>query len=180
MTLVSATRLRLKSPRHLLPFFWYVFNAARQTATTPGFMGGKIFWDAHFVFWTSTVWQDCRSMRTYQGSGGHRRAMPQLVKWCDEASVVHWQQETAELPGWLEAHRRMLKEGRFTPLPAPSIAQLAHQIQSPRPALWRDSLTTVMALVAGLRKSPSTLRPFFGQNAVQAPELVKSVDTPHG
>src|SRR5687768_6400982 len=38
--------------------------------------------------------------------------MSKRFNWCDEASVVHWNQETVELPSWSEAHRRMVKDGR--------------------------------------------------------------------
>ena len=35
----------------------------------------------------------------------HRDAMPKLLEWCDEAAVVHWNQEFAELPDWLGNRR---------------------------------------------------------------------------
>jgi hypothetical protein len=31
-------------------------------------------------------------MRAFMLSGAHQRAMPKLFNWCDEASVVHWNQ----------------------------------------------------------------------------------------
>ena len=47
-------------------------------------------------------------------------ARDQLAEWCDEASVVHWTQETADLPEWHEAHRRMVAEGRASRVRHPS------------------------------------------------------------
>ena len=42
----------------------------------------------------------------------HGPTMRKLLEWCDEASLVHWTQDEAELPSWEEAHRRLLHEGR--------------------------------------------------------------------
>lgn len=66
-------------------------------------------------------------------SGAHKRAMPKLPNWYDEASVVHWSQKTAELPSWAEAHRRMVEEGRQqSTVRHPSDSQLAKRITPPR------------------------------------------------
>ena len=70
-------------------------------------------------------------MRAFMLSGAHKRAMPKLLNWCDEASVVHWNQETVELPSWSEAHRRMVLDGRQSQVRHPSQAHVAKHIPPP-------------------------------------------------
>ena len=75
-------------------------------------------------------------MRAYRNTDAHRRAMPKLLHWCDEASVVHWQQDGPGLPDMPEALRRMVVEGRLSKVNHPSPAHAAKQIaarQPPRP-----------------------------------------------
>ena len=81
--------------------------------------------------WTLTAWRDEPSMRAFVLSGSHKRAMPKLMEWCDEAAAVHWDQGTAELPSWSEAHRRMVQEGRQSKVRYPSRSQLAKHITPP-------------------------------------------------
>ncbi len=59
-----------------------------------------------------TVWRDGHAMRAYTASGAHRKAMPHVVDWADEASVGHWTQAGSDLPKWPEAVRRLREEGR--------------------------------------------------------------------
>jgi hypothetical protein len=75
--------------------------------------------DTNRVFWTMTMWEDEPSMKAYVSSGAHRNAMPLLAACADEASVVHWSQDQAERPDWIEAERRMRAEGRATKLRHP-------------------------------------------------------------
>jgi hypothetical protein len=42
-TLISATRLRLRSFRYLLPFFWQAGITARQTQRSSGFCGASYY-----------------------------------------------------------------------------------------------------------------------------------------
>ena len=67
-------------------------------------------------------------MRAFMLAGPHRRAMPKLLEWCDEASVVHWNQESPALPDWREAYRRMVEEGRPSKVNHPSPAHRACEI----------------------------------------------------
>lgn len=135
MVFISVTRLRIRSFRYLLPFYWNILLTRRQAARTAGFLGGKLTRDANRTFWTLTAWEAGAAMRGYRNSGEHRRIMPRLAEWCDEASVVHWTQETNELPDWQEAHRRMVSDGHASRVDRPSPAHLARQIPEPSTSL---------------------------------------------
>lgn len=123
MPLISVTRLRIRTPRFLPGFAWHTWRSTRQAQQSPGFLGGQLAADApRRTFWTITAWLDEEAMRTYRIAGAHKRAMPKLLDWCDEAAVVHWQQDSAQLPAAAEALRRMLTEGRTSKLRHPSLA----------------------------------------------------------
>jgi hypothetical protein len=131
MAFISVTRLRLRSMRFVPPFLWWSLLSAVQAKRAPGNLSATGLRDSHLTFWTLTAWSDEDSMRAFMLSGPHKRAMPKLVEWCDEASVVHWDQATAELPSWPEAHRRIVQEGRQSRVRYPSGSQLAKHITPP-------------------------------------------------
>jgi hypothetical protein len=95
-------------------FLAYTFRATRQVRNAPGFLGGSLLMETNNTFWTMTAWDDATAMNTYRTSGTHRNAMPKLLNWCDEASVVHWQQQGADLPSWKDAHHCMVEESRLS------------------------------------------------------------------
>ncbi len=66
-------------------------------------------------------------MKAYMTSGAHRKAMPRLADWADEASMVRWWQDHTEPPDWSEATRRMKVEGRPADIlhPGPNHADLS-------------------------------------------------------
>jgi hypothetical protein len=132
MPLISVTRLRIRSIRFLPAFFFYTLRANRQARAAMGNGAVELLPDAHGTCWTRTQWTDLKAMRAYVGSGAHREAMKRLAHWCDEASVVHWEQASTGLPGWDEAHRRMQQDGRPSKVNHPSAAQLANQIPKPK------------------------------------------------
>ena len=92
----------------------------------------RLLRDAHWTFWTKTAWKDEDAMRAFMFTEPHRRAMPELSRWCDEAAVVHWTQESDALPDWQEAHRRLVAEGRRSRLRRPSAAHENFEIPPPR------------------------------------------------
>ena len=132
MTLIAVTRLRLRSIRFLLHFGWLAYRAGAQARGSSGHLESRVLNDANFAFWTMSAWKSEPAMRAFVMSGVHRGAMIRLREICDEASVVHWTQETAELPDWLYAHRRMVAEGRPSNVRHPSAAHLAGVIAEPR------------------------------------------------
>ena len=64
--------------------------------------------------------------------GAHRRVMPRLLNWCDEAAVAHWTNESPQPPDWPEVHRQLLSIGRPSKVLQPSEAQHLFQIPAPQ------------------------------------------------
>jgi heme-degrading monooxygenase HmoA len=117
---VSVTRLRVRSVRFIPAFFWYAIRSQRQVRSAIGFQGGALLADAKWTYWTLTAWDSLEAMRAYMTAGAHRKAMPKLTNWCDEASVVHWQSDGQQIPDWREAAERMQRQGRPSKIRYPS------------------------------------------------------------
>ncbi|HCF28570.1 MAG TPA: hypothetical protein DEV81_15525 [Cyanobacteria bacterium UBA11049] len=130
MVFISVTRLHLKSPLYLPAFLWHTSLSTWQIINTPGFLGGKFLGDDRGGSWTLTVWEKQAAMKHYRNSGAHRRVMPSIHSWCDEAAVVHWETDSY-FPTWEEIHRRMIAQGHITRLSQPTAAQLEKKIPSP-------------------------------------------------
>jgi heme-degrading monooxygenase HmoA len=131
---VSVTRLRIRSLRFLPRFALYAVRSLRQCKRMPGFRDGSLLADRKLTFWTMTRWQDQSAMRAYMSSGAHLKAMPLLLHWCDEASVVHWMQEDAARPDWEEADGRMRTQGRPSKVRHPSPDHASLGFAAPRTA----------------------------------------------
>jgi hypothetical protein len=129
--LIAVTRLRIRSPYSLPAFFWYAMRTSRQAQKAQGYIDGKLLNDANRTFWTMTAWNSEREMRMYQNDGVHRKIMPKTSAWTDEAAFVHWSTDSQELPGWDEAYRRLVADGRATRLTHPSAAQTSKQYPPP-------------------------------------------------
>ena len=128
----SITRLRIRSLRFLPPFALHTYRSLGQVRRAAGFQGGSLLADRSWTFWTMTGWDSQESMRRYMTTGAHRTAMPHLLDWCDEASVVHWDQPEAVQPSWIEADRRMRESGRASKLRNPSSEHARLNYRPPR------------------------------------------------
>ena len=123
MAFTSVTRLRVRT-RYLLPFFAYrSLMIGRQAQKSPGFRGGYLGFSPGFAFWTITVWDDESDMRAFRNAGAHVRAMPKLIRWCDEASYAHWESEEARVPEPEFAAEKLVTAGRLSKVRNPSLAQ---------------------------------------------------------
>jgi hypothetical protein len=140
MPLISVTRLRVRSLMYLPEFLWDTFQSVRQAERSPGFLGGRLLVNAKQVFWTMTAWRDESAMNAFRTGDAHRKAMPKLLEWCDEAAVVHWTQDSAEIPLWPEAGQRMAEKGRLSKVNHPSPAHASQQIPAPQPSRISSSL----------------------------------------
>jgi hypothetical protein len=131
MAFVSVTRLRFRSATYLLPFMLHALFALRQARRSPGSLSTALLRDQQRTFWTVTAWRDESAMRSFMLSGSHRKVMPKLRRWCDEASVVHWDDASPVLPDWEIVHRRMQRDGRRSAVDAPSVDHQAYRIPVP-------------------------------------------------
>ena len=134
MSFISITRLRIRSIRFLPAFALHTMRSRNQVRHAPGFQGGSLLLDRAWTFWTMTAWDGQDSMRRYMTNGAHRMAMPHLLDWCDEASVVHWTQPETILPSWAEADRRMRESGRPSKVHHPSPRHATLTYRPPRRA----------------------------------------------
>lgn len=134
MTFVSITRLRIRAWRFMPAFALHASRSNAQVRRADGFIGGSLLADRKRTFWTMTLWRDQADMRAYMKAGAHAAAMPRLFGWCDEASVVHWEQQDDAPPSWTEADRRMRGEGRASKVRHPGDAHRALAFDAPRTA----------------------------------------------
>lgn len=134
---MSVTRLRLGSWLRLPQFLLDNERAAGQARHSPGFVKGALLADRKLAFWTITGWESQAAMKGYRGSEAHASVMPKLAKWCDEAITTRWEQESAELPSWQEAHRRLVESGRLSKVEKPSSDHLNRAIPAPKTTMQR-------------------------------------------
>ena len=131
MPVISVTRLRVRAWRYLPAFLFTSFRVGRQASRADGNLAVKVLRDRRNAFWTCTSWDSEVSMKEFMLASPHGPAMRKLLDWCDEAALVHWTEESGELPSWSEAHRRMLRWGRLSKVNHPSDAQKAFRIDEP-------------------------------------------------
>ena len=67
------------------------------------------------MFWTRTLWRDPKAMHDFIVGSAHRAAMRGLPNWCDEASVVNWEQDATALASWGEAEARAARRRTRVP-----------------------------------------------------------------
>jgi len=82
-------------------------------------------------FWTITMWKDEQSMKIYRNSGAHLKAMPKLLNWSNEASVVSWTQQEEGFPTWKEAYNQLQERGRLSKVNNPSENHISKRIKEP-------------------------------------------------
>lgn len=139
MPTISLTRLRVRSMRFLPGFFWYTYQSKRQLTRSPGFLAGTLASGPTLAFWTASAWVDEASMKRFRDSDWHKRAMPKLLHWCDEAAVARWTQDSAALPDRNAMLERMTTTGRVSKVRYPSADHAAGRTapdgRAPQPGL---------------------------------------------
>jgi len=131
MAIVSITRLRVRSWKYLVPFLFYALRSYRQARHSQGNLAASLLRDSDRTFWTRTVWATESAMKDFMLAGAHRQVMRRLLEWCNEAALVHWEQENDLEPDWHDAQRRLQSEGRPSKVNHPSPAHESFRIRPP-------------------------------------------------
>jgi len=118
--LIVITRLRISDPRYRRKFLKAAGAVIRQAKKAPGNLGTGVFPDANDVYWTRTAWTDRAAMSAFMSAEPHRSTMADTDEWCDEATVVDWEQDHTQFPDWQTAFDLLVEQGRVIPLAQPS------------------------------------------------------------
>jgi hypothetical protein len=128
MVFVSVTRLRVRSLRFLPIFLIQAFRAAQQAKAAEGNLAVSLLRQPKNTYWARTVWTSEAAMKAFMLAGAHRGVMRKLLEWCDEAALVHWEQESQDSPDWPGAREKILAIGRTSKVNHPSADHLAFTI----------------------------------------------------
>jgi hypothetical protein len=128
---VSVTRLRLRKFWLLPLFFFHAIRSSWQAKRAPGNLHAAPERQRGLIFWTITVWESEAAMRAFRGSGAHKKAMPNLSLWCDEATYVSWLQPGDEPPTLAEAFPPLVADGIVSKLKFPSPDHAAKSFPPP-------------------------------------------------
>src|SRR5215472_6257946 len=116
MPVIVVTRLRLKDPAFFDEFFASAIAVTEQAQNAKGNLGADVLAEANNTYWTRTAWQERSAMDAFVEGEPHLETMSRLDDWCDEATFVDWEQDSAELPGWQAGYRRLVTDGQVASL----------------------------------------------------------------
>jgi hypothetical protein len=120
MNFISVTRLRIRKLRYVPAFLVYSLLSVIQARRTKDNLRTSITRESGLIFWTISVWRDESAMREFRNRGAHQRAMPKLRDWCDEATYVHWLQESTEPPDLATSFAHLVRDGIVSRVKHPS------------------------------------------------------------
>jgi hypothetical protein len=131
VAVIVVTRLRLKDPSLLNDFFAAAVALLEQAKNTNGNLGTDALAEANNTWWSSSVWASRDVMRGYVTTDPHPTMKEHLDEWCDEASFVDWEQESAELPGWEVGFEHLVADGYSADLTDASPANASRGFPAP-------------------------------------------------
>jgi hypothetical protein len=131
VAVIVVTRLRLKDPALLDDFFTDALAAIEQAQKSDGNLGVDALADANNAWWSVTSWQERRLMHSYVRTEPHRTIQSHLDRYCDEATFVDWEQDSADLPDWPTNRRHLVADGQAAELSQPSAAHQTREFPAP-------------------------------------------------
>ena len=103
----SATRLRLRGPRQVLPFLRSSAMATLAARGTPGNVRTKLLGLPPFpLYFTVTVWESEEAMRAFVKTPRHREAMALMDRYARVGTFARFTSDTPRV-GWRRAFREL-------------------------------------------------------------------------
>ena len=131
MAVIVVTRLRLKDPALLDEFFIDAVAAIEQAQKSDGNLGVDALADADNAWWSVSAWGERRPMVSYVRSEPHQTIRSKIDHYCDEATFVDWEQDSADLPDWQTNWRHLVADGLVATLSQPSAAHQSRDFPAP-------------------------------------------------
>ncbi|QFG20337.1 DUF3291 domain-containing protein [Actinomadura sp. WMMB 499] len=112
--LVMASRLEVRSLRHVPGFFLASLALLRQARTSPGAHGFTLKADlTKRTFWTLSAWYDRGALQAYSSAEPHLSTMRRKRAVMRDSTFVFWTVRGADLPiGWPDAQERLAAKAR--------------------------------------------------------------------
>ncbi|WP_062997667.1 DUF3291 domain-containing protein [Nocardia mikamii] len=109
---IMASRLEVRSLRHVPGFFATSIRLWRQARRSPGALGVTLKADlTRRTFWTLSAWTDQEAISAYARTDPHASAIVRARAVMRESTFVFWSVPAADLPiDWSEARRRIAEE----------------------------------------------------------------------
>jgi len=131
MPVIVVTRLRLKDLALLDEFFTDAVAAIEQAQQAAGNLGADALADANNAWWSKTAWTERGPMEAYVNAEPHLDISTRLDHYCDEATFVDWEQDSADLPDWPTSWRHLVADGMVAELTQPSPANQTRAFPPP-------------------------------------------------
>jgi quinol monooxygenase YgiN len=131
MPVIVVTRLRLKNPALLDEFFTDAVAAIEQAQKAEGNLGADALADADNAWWSVSSWRARDLMEAFVRTEPHREISTRLDRYCDEATFVDWEQDSADLPDWQTSWRHLVADGQVAELSHPSAANQTRAFPAP-------------------------------------------------
>ena len=131
MPIIVVARLRLREPSLLDEFFTHAAAVIEQAQKTDGNLGVDALAEVHDVWWDVTAWQSKESIEPFMNTEPHLGTRALADHLCDEATFVDWEQDSAELPDWQTAWRRLVADGESATLSNASEANGTRDFPAP-------------------------------------------------
>lgn len=135
MTVLVATRLKVRQPRFLPQFLAGSLAVSWQARKSEGYLGGKLRMEPNNVFWTLTAWESGGAVAAFRGSGTHQAIAPRLARWANEGVIGVWASDAVTLPDWAEVAYQTATRPRFTELDHPTTAHGSVSVIAPQRGL---------------------------------------------
>jgi len=115
----SATRMRLRGPRQILPFLRSSALVTIAARRTPGNVRTRLLGMPPFpIYFTLTVWESEEAMRTFVKTPQHREAMAHMDRFARVGTFARFSSDTRRI-GWRRAFRELrTPAGVHPPQPA--------------------------------------------------------------
>ncbi|WP_030905794.1 DUF3291 domain-containing protein [Streptosporangium amethystogenes] len=109
---VMASRLEVRSLRHVPGFLLASLALWRQALKSPGAVGVSLKAELFKrTFWTLSAWKGQADIRSYASTEPHRSVMRRKRAVMHESTFVFWDAPAGRSPiGWEEAQERIAKE----------------------------------------------------------------------